>query len=474
MSDLELRRSDDVRYEIPRTGEMRVPGVVFASEALLPDDDGETLRQIANVATLRGIVQGSYAMPDLHLGYGFAIGAVAATDVEDGGVVSPGGVGFDISCGVRVLVAPLSHEEAGQRGLDTLMDELDRTIPRGTGPGGIWQVDDDQVRRLLVEGSAYAVEAGFGTEDDLGHTEDRGRLADADPDAVSDKALQRGLKQVGSLGGGNHFLEVQVVDRVADVSTAEAFGVQEGQLVVTIHCGSRGLGHQVCTDHVRTMHSAMQRYGISVPDRQLASVPVRSPEGEAYLGAMAAAANYGRANRQVLAEAARDAFDKAFGSRALQLLYDVSHNMAKLEDHDVDGRRRRLCVHRKGATLALPPRHPDLPAAFQDSGQPVAVPGSMGTASWLLAGTGGEAFASTCHGAGRAKSRTGAKKQVWGETLRDELEAEGIAVRALSDPGLAEEAPVAYKDVDEVVRVCERAGVSRRVARLRPVGVVKG
>ncbi|HWB72189.1 MAG TPA: RtcB family protein [Egibacteraceae bacterium] len=473
MVDPELQRRGEVRWELPQDGDMRVPGIVFASESLLPDEP-DTLRQVANVATLPGIVQGSYAMPDLHLGYGFCIGAVAATEVDDGGVVSPGGVGFDISCGVRVLVAPLSLEQVEEPAFDTLMDRLGQAIPRGTGPGGIWEVDDDQVRRLLVEGSAYAVEAGYGTEEDLERTEDRGRLADADPDAVSDKALRRGLKQVGSLGGGNHFLEVQVVDRVVDDAAADAFGVQQAQLVVTIHCGSRGLGHQVCTDHVRAMQAAMQRYSITVPDKQLACAPVRSPEGQDYLGAMAAAANYGRANRQVLAEATRDAFDAVFGSRALRLLYDVSHNMAKLEDHDVEGRQRTLCVHRKGATLALPPGHPDLPEAFRDSGQPVVVPGSMGTASWLLAGAGGEAFASTCHGAGRAKSRSGAKKEVWGETLREELEAQGIVVRALSDPGLAEEAPVAYKDVDEVVRVCERAGVSRRVARLRPLGVVKG
>ena len=473
---MELQRNSDVEHTIPRQGQMRVPGYVYASASLLPDDDGSTLAQVANVATLPGIVEGSFAMPDLHLGYGFPIGGVAATDIADGGVVSPGGVGFDISCGVRILAAPLLQTELSGAAFTDLMAALDRTIPRGTGPGGLWELRDaEELRRLLVEGSVAAVGAGYGTEEDLERTEDRGRLAGADPDQVSDKALRRGLQQVGSLGAGNHFLEVQVVEELIDADAARAFGVEKDQLTVAIHCGSRGLGHQVCTDHVRSMQSAMKRYDIEVPDRQLACAPVESKEGQAYLGGMAAAANYGRANRQVLAEAARDAFEHAFGTRQLRMIYDVSHNMAKIETHSVMGEHdRQLCVHRKGATLALPPRHADLTAEFRDVGQPVFVPGSMGTASWLLAGVGRTAFSSTCHGAGRAKSRAGAKKEVWGETLKDELEGRGIAVRALSNPGLAEEAPLAYKDVDEVVRVCEEAGLSRRVARLRPLGVVKG
>ncbi|MBW3601436.1 MAG: RtcB family protein [Actinobacteria bacterium] len=454
---------------------MRVPGVVFASRACLPDDDGETLEQVVNVATLPGIVAGSYAMPDLHLGYGFPIGGVAATDVDEGGVVSPGGVGFDISCGVRVLAAPLAHDEVEPDAFETLMDHLDRGVPRGTGPGGLWEMADHAaLRRVLADGAAHAVACGYGTSDDLERTEDHGRLADAEVEGVGVKALDRGLRQLGSLGGGNHFLEVQVVDRVVDADAAAAFGVHQGQLTVMIHSGSRGLGHQVCVDHVRAMDAGMRHHGIQVPDRQLACMPVDSREGGAYLGAMAAAANYGRANRQVLAEAARDAFGAAFGDRGLRLVYDVSHNMAKLEPHEHAGRRRVLCVHRKGATLALPPGHPDLPPAYRASGQPVAVPGSMGTASWLLAGAGGEGFASTCHGAGRTHSRRAARRRVRGRTLADELARAGVAVRALSDRGLAEEAPTAYKDVDEVVRVCEAAGLSRRVARLRPLGVVKG
>jgi tRNA-splicing ligase RtcB (3'-phosphate/5'-hydroxy nucleic acid ligase) len=467
---VELRRIDASRVEIPRHGAMRVPGMIFASEELLGDSADETAAQVADVATLPGIVDASYAMPDLHLGYGFPIGGVAATHVDEGGVVSPGGVGFDISCGVRVLVAELTSDELADDDFTTLMDELSRRIPRGTGPGGIWEPSDGDLRRVLVDGAAFAAGQGYGDEDDLARTEDHGRLDAADPDQVGERAVKRGRRQLGSLGGGNHFLEVQAVDEVIDDGIAHAWGLAPGVVTVQIHCGSRGLGHQVCTDHVKVMQQAMRRYDIDVPDRQLACAPVASGEGRAYLAGMAASANFARANRQVLAQATRDAFDAAIGTRALRLLYDVSHNMAKLEEHG----GRTLCVHRKGATLALPPGHPALADDFAGTGQPVAVPGSMGTSSWLLAGLGTVAFSSTCHGAGRAKSRSGAKKTWRGEELRRDLEGRGIAIRALSDPGLAEEAPGAYKDVDEVVRVCEEVGLSRRVARLRPLGVVKG
>jgi tRNA-splicing ligase RtcB (3'-phosphate/5'-hydroxy nucleic acid ligase) len=470
-----LVQESPVRWRLEPHGSMRVPGVVFASERLLPDVRGDrSLEQVANVATLPGIVGASYAMPDVHWGYGFPIGGVAATEVAAGGVVSPGGVGFDISCGVRLLSTPFSEADLSGR-IGALMDELAAVVPRGMGRGGLWHISDEkELERIMIDGAAHAVTRGHGDPGDLERCEDGGWLAGADVAQVSDRARKRGRGQVGSLGSGNHFLEVQVVDEVVDDHAAAAFGIAGGQLTVTIHCGSRGLGHQVCTDHVRGMQQAMSRHGIEVPDRQLACAPVHSREGEAYLAAMAAAANYGRANRQVLAEAARDAFGRVFGDRSLQLVYDVSHNMAKLERHDVDGRRRPLCVHRKGATLALPPGHPDLAEEFREVGQPVIVPGSMGTASWLLAGDQGKAFSSTCHGAGRAKSRRGAKREFRGDALRAELADAGIDVRALSTPGLAEEAPTAYKDVDEVVRVCEAAGLSRRVARLRPVGVVKG
>jgi len=464
------------RWRIDPVGQMRVPGMVFASRSLLPGVISDrSLGQVANVATLPGIVEASYAMPDVHWGYGFPIGGVAATDLARGGVVSPGGVGFDISCGVRLLVSPLQAGELDVR-LTALMDELDRRIPRGMSPGDIWQLrDEHELSMLLSAGSRFAVERGHGTERDLDHCEDHGFVADADPACVSEHARQRGFVQVGSLGSGNHFLEVLVVDTIYDEAAASAFGLSVGAVCVMIHCGSRGLGHQICSDHVRTMLRAMPRYDIKVPDPQLACVPVRSPEGEAYLGAMAAAANYGRANRQMLTVATREAFASVVGTDRLELLYDVSHNLAKLEPHIVDHERRLLCVHRKGATRALPPGHPELPADLQELGQPVLIPGSMGTASHVMAGIpDGGAFHSTCHGAGRTMSRHAATRKISGRDLRAQLAAQGIEVRARSDRGLAEEAPFSYKDGDEVVATCERAGLARRVARLRPVGVVKG
>ncbi|MGH8984159.1 MAG: RtcB family protein [Acidimicrobiia bacterium] len=472
---LELVEESPYRWRIEQHGSMRVPAVLFASRELLPDVRADrSLEQAQNVATLPGVVEASYAMPDVHWGYGFPIGGVAATDVEDGGVVSPGGVGFDISCGVRLLVSDLDEEELGAT-KTKLMDALDRGIPRGMGEGGIWHLDRDDLPRVLTGGARFAVERGYGEAADLDHTEDGGMLPEADPDQVGERARERGLGQVGSLGSGNHFLEVQVVDAVYDEPTAETLGLRPGRVGVMIHSGSRGLGHQICSDHVRTMLDAMDRYRIEVPDRQLACAPVRSPEGAAYLGAMAAAANYGRANRQLLTHATRAALEHVTGTGALRLLYDVSHNLAGLERHEIDGERRLLCVHRKGATRALPPGHPDLPAALQATGQPVILPGSMGTASHVLVGVAaGGAFHSTAHGAGRTMSRTAARKRIGGRALRDELEGKEIAVRARSWKGLAEEAPFSYKDVDEVVLTCERAGLARRVARLLPIGVVKG
>lgn len=471
---LDLVEESPNRWRIEPHGAMRVPAVLFASGALLPEVQADrSLEQAQNVATLPGIVDAAYVMPDVHWGYGFPIGGVAATDVDDGGVVSPGGVGFDISCGVRLLTSDLAEEQLAPD-KTAMMDALDRVIPRGMGEGGVWRLDRDELEGVLTGGARFAVERGYGEPADLEHIEDRGMLDDAEPAEVGERARERGLGQVGSLGSGNHFLEVQVVDAVYDERTADAFGLRPGCVGVMIHSGSRGLGHQICSDHVRTMLDAMARYGIDVPDRQLACAPVRSPEGAAYLGAMTAAANYGRANRQLLAHATRGAFDDATGG-SLRLLYDVSHNLAGLEHHDVAGERRLLCVHRKGATRALPPRHPDLPPVLQETGQPVILPGSMGTASHVLVGVeGGHAFHSTAHGAGRTMSRTAARKRIGGKALRDELEARGIAVRSRSWKGLAEEAPFSYKDVDEVVLTCERAGLARRVARLRPLGVVKG
>lgn len=462
-------------FRIERHGAMRVPGVVFASRALLPDPASDAaIEQVANVATLPGIQVASYAMPDVHWGYGFPIGGVAATDIAEGGVVSPGGVGFDISCGVRLLTAELDRADfLAVR--ERIMDELDRRIPRGAGRGGVWELTGrDELTRVLIEGSRYAVERGHGEPRDLERCEDGGAVPDADPSEVSERALERGLGQVGSLGSGNHFLEVQAVDEVYDEDVAKAFGISAGQVCVMIHCGSRGLGHQICTDHVRAMTKAMRRYGITVPDRQLACVPVESPEGRSYLRAMAAAANYARANRQLLGAAASRVFRTVTG-RGLDLVYDVSHNLAKIETHEIDGVPRRLCVHRKGATRAFPPGHPELPEDLRPVGQPVLVPGTMGTASYVLVGVpGAPAWASTCHGAGRAQSRTQAARSIGGKQLRAELESRGIAVRGASLRGLAEETPTAYKDIGAVVEATEGAGLGRVVARLVPLGVVKG
>ncbi|MEV4759223.1 RtcB family protein [Micromonospora sp. NPDC049559] len=472
---MELVEESPYRFRIDRQGEMRVPGVVFASRELLPDSGADrSLDQVANVATLPGIVDASYAMPDVHWGYGFPIGGVAATDVAEGGVVSPGGVGFDISCGVRLLAADLHTEELSPV-FGRLMDGLDAAIPRGMGKGAVWHVSGrPELERVLAGGSRYAVEQGRGVEGDLRRCEDYGAVADADVGQVGERAIQRGLAQIGSLGSGNHFLEVQAVDRVYDEAVARAFGLALGQVCVMIHCGSRGLGHQVCTEHVHAMEEAMARYDIRVPDRQLACTPVSSPPGRAYLSAMAAAANYARANRQVLGEAARRVFERLTG-RGLELVYDVSHNLAKLETHEVDGAPRQLCVHRKGATRALPPGHPELPEELREVGQPVLIPGSMGTESYVLTGVpGAPAFASTCHGAGRLQSRQQAGRSVRGQDLRRRLEARDIAVRGASWRGLAEETPEAYKDVGAVVEATQGAGLCRQVARLVPVGVVKG
>ena len=430
---------------------------------------------LENVATLPGVVEAVFAMPDVHQGYGFPVGAVAATALPDG-VVSPGGVGYDINCGVRLLATPLSAAELGPR-REQLVHEISRSVPAGRGPHGGLPLEDRALDRVLVEGPAALVRRqGIGSEDDLERTESGGVLADADPSLVSPRALERGREQLGTIGSGNHFIELQVVEEVLDEGAAAAFGLRREQVTVLIHSGSRGLGHQVCTDHVKLMDAALSRYGIALPDRQLACAPVSSPEGRAYLGAMAAAANFAFANRQVMAHRVRGAIAQVLGdgaARDTRQVYDVAHNVAKIEAH----RNRLLCVQRKGATRAFPPGAPDIPADFRAHGQPVFIPGSMGTSSFVLSGRPGaleRSFGSTCHGAGRRLSRTGARKRIHGAELRRQLEEQGIVVRCPSNRGLAEEAPFAYKDVDRVVGVVERAGLAGRVARLRPLGVIKG
>jgi tRNA-splicing ligase RtcB len=455
---------------------MRVPARVFADEEILAEiRDDRSLEQLQNVATLPGIVGAALAMPDVHQGYGFPVGGVAATAPPEG-VVSPGGVGYDINCGVRLLALPLSEGELGERRVD-LVHQISRGVPAGAGQRGSLRLEEEELDHVLVDGARALVERhGIGTAADLDHTESAGCLSGADPARVSERAKQRGSGQLGTMGSGNHFVEVQKVENVIDVAAAEPFGLSEGQVTVLIHSGSRGFGHQVCTDYVKRMDSAIARHRIVLPDRELACAPLSSPEGQAYMAAMTCAANYAWANRQAIAhrvrEAARDALGAAIATDTRQV-YDVAHNVAKLETYE----GRELCVHRKGATRAFPAGSPEIPADFRDTGQPVFIPGSMGTSSFVLRGMPGSverSFGSACHGAGRRLSRTGARRQITGAELRHQLEAKGIVVRCPSQRGLAEEAPFAYKDVERVVRVVERAGLAAPVARLRPLGVVKG
>lgn len=479
MSELPVQRVDEYLWEIPQgaIAGMRVPARVFADEELLEAIRGDrSLEQLANMATLPGIVEASLAMPDIHQGYGFPVGGVAATD-ESGGVISPGGVGYDINCGVRLLALPIGVEELGHR-REPLVHEISRRVPVGTGGRGAREgVRGANLERVLREGPrALLDDLGIGSEDDIRLTESEGRLEGADAAAVSPRARERGAGQIGTLGSGNHFLEVQRVDRIYDSAAAGAFGLREGQVTVLIHSGSRGLGHQVCTDYVKRMDAALARHGIELPDRQLSCAPIASPEGQAYLRAMAAAANYAWANRAAIAHLARQAIARVLGrdvADRTRQVYDVAHNVAKLERHD----GRLLCVHRKGATRAFPPGHDQTPREYQEVGQPVFIPGSMGTASFVLAGREGSmrrSFGTTCHGAGRRLSRTAVRKTVEGGALRRRLEERGITVRAPSARGLAEEAPEAYKDVERVVEIVDHAGLAARVVRLRPVGVVKG
>jgi tRNA-splicing ligase RtcB (3'-phosphate/5'-hydroxy nucleic acid ligase) len=478
----DLEKISDHEWEIPAAyrHDMRVPVRIFATRRLLDQImNDKSLEQAVNAATLPGLVGNVIVMPDMHQGYGFPIGGVAATEFPQG-VISPGAIGYDINCGVRLLGSRIEFE-AAEPHLDRLATLLNRYCPTGVGKGGVVGVTVPAMDKILREGSRWALKNGYATEQDLARTEEGGCLEKAAPDKVSDRAKSRGREQVGSLGAGNHFIEVEVVDQIFDPRAAVAMGLQEGCLTVMIHCGSRGLGHQVCTDYVQDFQAAVHRYGIQLPDRELVCAPMDSPEGQAYMGAMRAAANFAFANRQLLAHAARQSFEEAFAGKVegwqLIQVYDIAHNMGKIETHEVKGKKLKVCVHRKGATRAFGPGTPGLPAEYEATGQPVIIPGSMGTSSWVLTGTAESmlrSFGSSCHGAGRLMSRHQAKREVSGEKLRQELEGRGIHVRAGSLAGLAEEAPQAYKDVDAVVETVVAAGIARKVARLRPVAVIKG
>ncbi|MBE0597637.1 MAG: RtcB family protein [Desulfuromonadales bacterium] len=478
---VKIERAGPNRWRIPREGKMRTEGLVFASEKMIEAIRNENaLEQVANVATLPGIVGPSIAMPDIHWGYGFPIGGVAAFDPDEG-IVSPGGVGYDINCGVRLLRTALTEGEVRPR-LKELADALFRNVPSGIGSHRRdLRLSLPQHQQVMVQGARWAVEQGFGTAGDLRHIEEGGAIAGADPEVISDRAIERGRAQLGTLGSGNHFLEVQMVEQIGDEQAARVLGLFPGQVTVTIHTGSRGFGYQICDDYIRVMRQASRKYGIELPDPQLCSAPLSSPEGKEYLAAMACAANFAFANRQLITHWVRESFEQILGrgpaDLRMSLIYDVCHNIAKYENHVYQGKQRRLCVHRKGATRAFPPGHPETPEDYREVGQPVLIPGDMGRYSYVLVGTAGayaETFGSTCHGAGRVLSRHAAKKVARGQNIIADLAARGILVRAAGMGTVAEEISEAYKDVMEVVDVVEAAGIGKIVARLRPMAVIKG
>lgn len=478
----DFQQVDDVLWEIPKSFRqgMRVPVRVFADakllEAALKD---RSLEQAVNASTLPGLVSHVTIMPDVHQGYGFPIGGVAATKLPDG-VISPGAIGYDINCGVRLLTSRLAFKDVSDR-ISELATALYQNCPSGVGVKGSVRLSAKELEKVCYEGASWALRGGYALPEDLQCTEEKGRISGADPSVLSPRAKERGRPQLGTLGAGNHFIEVDIVDGIFDQLAAQAMGLEEGMLTVQIHCGSRGFGHQICSDYVRELQPAVIRYGIQLPDRELVCAPLNSPEGVRYLKAMACAANYAFANRQILTHHARRSFEQIFAGRVrdweLHQVYDIAHNMGKIEEHQIQNRKVEVCVHRKGATRAFGPGFAELPDKYRHLGQPVLVPGSMGTASWVLLGTEesmSQSFGSTCHGAGRVMSRKRAKKTIRGDKLSQKLETEGIHIRAGSMPGLAEEAPQAYKDVDRVVEVVSRAGIAKKVARLRPVAVIKG
>lgn len=476
-----IEQVDETKWRIPRHGKMRVDGIVYASAAMMVDiRSDESLQQVANVAWLPGILGHSLAMPDIHWGYGFPIGGVAAMDAEEG-VVSPGGVGYDINCGVRLLRTGLGLQDLRPR-LREVVGKLFDNVPTGVGAGRKdLRLTRDDLRGVLTQGARWAVERGLGRPADLETIEEGGSLPGAEPDRVTERAFERGRTQLGSLGSGNHFAEIQYVSEVFDQQSAQAFGLQEGQVTVMIHSGSRGFGHQVCTDHLKEMLTASEKYNIELPDRQLACAPIRSPEGKRYLSTMAAAANFAFANRQVMSHWARESLAQGLGitpdETGVETVYDVCHNIAKFETFEIGGKKVRACVHRKGATRAYPPGHRQTPERYRQVGQPVLIPGDMGRYSYVLAGTErayADTFGSACHGAGRLMSRNQAKKATKGRRLLQEMEDRGVIVKAAGMATVAEEMPEAYKDVADVVDVVDRAGIARKVAQLRPLGVVKG
>ena len=478
-----LRQLDLHRWEVPieyRDG-MRVPGIIYANDKLMADiENDECVEQVANAATLPGIVGWSLAMPDIHFGYGLPIGGVVATDPEADGVITPGGVGFDINCGVRLLTTNLTKEEV-QEHIRPLVEGLFNALPSGVGSQGRIRRSASDERTVVRKGARWAVEQGMGSEHDLEHTESGGAMEGGEPSTISKKAFERGRKQLGTLGSGNHFAEIQVVDEIYEPSVAEAFGLRLGQVTLTIHCGSRGFGHQICTDYLTVMEQAVRRYGIHLPDKQLACAPFSSPEGQDYLAAMVGAANYAWANRQVLTHWAREAFQRVLGigprELGMRLVYDVAHNIAKVEQHTYEGQERRLVVHRKGATRAFPKDHPEVPQAYRAVGQPVLIPGDMGRYSFILVGTPEamvECWGSSCHGAGRVLSRKAATRLAKGRSIFREMEDKGIVLRAAGRRTVVEEMSEAYKDVSDVVQVVHGAGIATMVARVRPLGVVKG
>ncbi|SDX73271.1 tRNA-splicing ligase RtcB [Acetomicrobium thermoterrenum DSM 13490] len=473
-----LKQIDPVRWVLERDFKigMKVTGLIYGDSYIIQNLEKEgALTQIANVACLPGILKHSFAMPDVHWGYGFPIGGVAAFSLNEG-IISPGGVGYDISCGVRVMLTFIEEKEVASC-IDELTAALFSRVPSGVGSKGALKISETELLSVLAKGALWAVKKGYGRSEDLECIEERGTLPHANPDAVSKKAIERGKPQLGTLGSGNHFLEIQVIDEIYDENVARQFGLNPGQVTVMIHCGSRGLGHQVCDDYIKVMLRAMNKYGISVPDRQLCCAPLKSEEAKQYLGAMQAAANYALANREIIGQLVREVFGDFFPKSDLKLLYDVSHNMAHIEKHGVEGKQVDVCVHRKGATRAFPPGHPSLPERYIQVGQPVIIPGSMGTESYILVGTKRgmeECFASTCHGAGRVLSRKAAMKSEKADTILKRLEDRGIKVMAETIGTVREEIPEAYKDVSRVVDVVEKAGISRKVARLRPLAVIKG